>query len=267
MIVATAEDLKFKVVDKVATLTFNRPDKLNAMTGNMMDSAIRHLTEVARDPEIGAVILTGEGRAFCAGGDVSRMASGDGAKATLEQRVDGLRERQHLSWLLHSLPKLTIAAVNGYAMGAGLGIAMSCDLRIASDRAKFGTAYAKVGLGGDFGVTWQLTHLVGQAKAKEMFILAEIIEAAEAHRIGLVNRVVAHDDLMEVVTKIATEVAHGPLVSFRYMKENVNLAEVSDFRSILDREAFTHTRCADTDDHREGSTAFVEKRKPEFHGR
>ena len=147
------------------------------------------LKEWSRDPEIGAIVVTGSGRAFCAGGDVSMMAREDDA-STLEQKIDGLRDMQEISWLLYSSPKVTIASVNGFAMGAGLGIALSCDLRIASSAAKFGTAYAKVGYGGDFGTTWLLTHYAGAPKAKELFFLADPIDAAEAHRIGLVNRVV-----------------------------------------------------------------------------
>ena len=228
-----------EVKDKVGYITLNRPDKLNALNAEMVAGMKAALTDWAMDPEIGCVVLTGEGRAFCAGGDVSAMAAGGGKPLTLEQKVDGLRFGQEVCWLLHSMPKIAIAAVNGFAMGAGLGIAMSCDLRIASDKAKFGTAYAKVGFGGDWGTTWQLTQLVGEAKAKELMILADIIEADEAHRINLVNRVVDHDLLQSAVEEMATKIAHGPLVSYRYMKENINLAVRSDFRTILDREAFT----------------------------
>ncbi len=263
MTVDTSEHLSVSIAGKVATLTMNRPEKLNALSGEMITLAIDTLRDLGRDPQIGAIVLTGSGRAFCAGGDVSGMGGGP---TTLEQSVDGLRAGQELPWLLYTIPKLTIAAVNGHAMGAGLGIACSCDLRIASDKAKFGTAYAKVGFGGDYGTTWQLTRLVGQAKAKELFILADIIEAQEAQRIGLVNRVVPADDLMAEVNAIAERVANGPLVSFRYMKENVNLAMTQDFRSILDREAMTHIRCGQTDDHKEGVAAFMEKRAPKFKG-
>ena len=263
MTVETTEHLRVSVEGTVATLTMNRPEKLNALSGEMIVAAVETLREFGRDPQIGAIVLTGEGRAFCAGGDVSGMAGGE---TTLEQSVDGLRAGQELPWLLYTIPKLTIAAVNGHAMGAGLGIACSCDLRIASDKAKFGTAYAKVGFGGDYGTSWQLTRLIGQAKAKELFILGDIIEADEAHRIGLVNRVFPADDLMTEVKAIAERVANGPLVSFRYMKENVNLAMTQDFRSILDREAMTHIRCGQTADHKEGVAAFMEKRAPQFKG-
>jgi 2-(1,2-epoxy-1,2-dihydrophenyl)acetyl-CoA isomerase len=255
-----------EVVDRVATMTLNRPDKLNALSGELLEQSIATLKDWGRDPSIGAIVLTGAGRAFCAGGDVSNMAK-EAGDLTLEQQIDRLREAQNLSWLLYSLPKITIAAVNGYAVGAGLGIALACDLRIASSAAKFGTAYAKVGFGGDFGTTWLLTHYVGAPKAKELFFLAENIDALEAHRIGLVNRVVEPDKLTTEVTEIATRIANGPLTSYRYMKANVNLAATVDFRTMLDREAETHLRCGMTEDHREGVSAFMEKRAPKFTGR
>jgi len=258
-------DILTEVRDRVATLTLNRPDKLNALSGDLIAASIATLKEWSRDPEIGAIVVTGSGRAFCAGGDVSMM--GKAADSTLEQRVDRLRDSQELSWLLYNSPKVTIAAVNGHAVGAGLGISLACDLRIASNTAKFGAAYAKVGFGGDFGTTWLLTHYAGAPKAKELFFLSENIDAAEAHRIGLVNRVVEPDRLAAEVAEIAHRIAHGPLTSFRYMKANVNLAATVDFRTMIDREAETHLRCGMTDDHREGVAAFLEKRVAQFTGR
>jgi len=253
------------VRDRVATLTLNRPEKMNALSPDLLARSIAVLKEWTRDTEVGAIVVTGSGRAFCAGGDVSAMArSGD--ERTLEQRVDGLREAQELSWLLYNMPKVTIAAVNGAAVGAGLGIALACDLRIASSSAKFGTAYAKVGFGGDFGTTWLLARYAGGPKAKELFFLAENIDAAEAQRIGIVNRVLDPERLMPEVTEIASRIAHGPLTSYRYMKANVNLAASVDFRTMLDREAETHLRCGETSDHREGVRAFLEKRAANFTG-
>jgi 2-(1,2-epoxy-1,2-dihydrophenyl)acetyl-CoA isomerase len=260
------EPILTSVADKVATLTFNRPERLNALSRELIYQTIARLQEWGRDPEIGAIVVTGAGRAFCAGGDVSAMAN-KSAPQSLEVQIDELRQAQELSWLLYHIPKVTIAAVNGHAMGAGLGVCLACDLRLASDRAKFGTAYAKVGFGGDFGTTWLLTHHVGAPKAKEMFFLSEIIDAAEAERLGLINRVVPHDDLAAQTAEIASRIAHGPLVSYRYMKANVNLAATNDFRTVLDREAETHLRCGMTEDHQEGVRAFLEKRSPNFMGR
>jgi 2-(1,2-epoxy-1,2-dihydrophenyl)acetyl-CoA isomerase len=259
-----ADEIIVTVHDKVATLTLNRPDKLNALNRELLVDSIDILTKWSRDSEIGAVVLTGAGRAFCAGGDVSMMARDE---MTLEQDIDRLRQMQELSWLLYNMPKVTIAAVNGFAMGAGLGISLSCDLRIASDQAKFGTAYAKVGFGGDFGTTWLLARYAGAPKAKEMFFLGETVDAHEAQRLGLINQVFPGEELQSQVQQIASRIAHGPLVSYRYMKANINASSSTDFRTMLDREAETHLRCGRTDDHKEGVRAFMEKRPPNFTGR
>jgi 2-(1,2-epoxy-1,2-dihydrophenyl)acetyl-CoA isomerase len=255
-----------EVRDRVATLTLHRPEKLNAVNAQLLVEAAGVLRTWSRDPAVGAIVVTGSGRAFCAGGDVSMMAREDDA-STLEQKIDGLRDMQEISWLLYSSPKVTIASVNGFAMGAGLGIALACDLRIASSAAKFGTAYAKVGYGGDFGTTWLLTHYAGAPKAKELFFLADVLDAAEAHRIGLVNRVVEPEALAPETASVASRIAAGPLTSYRYMKQNVNLAATVDFRTLLDREPETHLRCGESEDHREGVKAFLEKRPPKFIGR
>jgi 2-(1,2-epoxy-1,2-dihydrophenyl)acetyl-CoA isomerase len=259
------DDVLIAAKDRIATLTFNRPDKLNALSRDLLVDSIEALTQWARDPNIGAVIVSGTGRAFCAGGDVSMMAQNQ--ELSLEQDIDRLRQMQELSWLLFNMPKVTIAAVNGFAMGAGLGVCLACDIRIASDQAKFGTAYAKVGFGGDFGTTWLLTRYVGAPKAKELFFLPDVIDAAEALRLGLVNRLVSPDNLEEHVNQTASRISSGPLVSYRYMKANINASLNVDFRTMLDREPETHLRCAQTQDHKEGVRAFLEKREPKFQGR
>ncbi len=255
--------------ERVLTLTLNRPSKLNALSDAMMTSAIAELRRAAVDPEVGAVVVTGAGRAFCAGGDVTAMgaAGGAGGELGFEQRVDRQNAIHELSHLLWDMPKVTIAAVNGAAVGAGLGLALSCDLCFASERGRFGTAFAKVGFGGDFGTTWQLARKVGAARAKELLFLAEILSAEQAAALGLVNRVLPEASFAAEVDAIARRIAHGPLVSYRYMKQNVNLAMTSDFASSLQREAITHLRCGQTADHREGVTAFLEKRAPRFQGR
>ena len=257
------------VDNRVATLTLNRPTKLNALNQEVVTQAIDTLTQWSTDPEIGVIVITGTGRAFCAGGDVADMAQQPAADPppTLEQRIDRLRQWQQLSWMLYEMPKVTIAAVNGFAMGAGLGISLACDLRLASEQAKFGTAYAKVGFGGDFGTTWLLTHAIGPAKAKELLFTADPINAATALQLKLVNRVIPHESFLGEVRTFAERLAHGPLTSYRYMKANVNQATHTDFRTSLDREAETHLRCGMTEDHREGVRAFLDKRSPKFTGR
>ena len=265
MITSNTDDLLIDLQDKVLILTLNRPDKLNALSGDMIAAVNQALRESVTDPEVGAVMVTGAGRGFCSGGDVSAMAGA--GTTTFEQSLDRQRIGQELSRLLYTIPKVTIAAVNGAAAGAGLGIAMSCDLRLASDKSKFTTAFARVGFGGDYGTSWQLTRLVGQAKAKELFFLSEILTADEAHGINLVNKVFPADSFLEDALEVAKRIANGPLVSYRYMKENVNLALTTDFHTILDREGMTHLRCGMTEDHKEGVAAFREKRQPTFVGR
>jgi 2-(1,2-epoxy-1,2-dihydrophenyl)acetyl-CoA isomerase len=262
-----AGHLRVDISDRVAVLTLNRPEKLNALSDEMIRCAIATLERCATDPEVGCVVVTGEGPGFCAGGDVSAMGGPSSADRTFEERVDRQRDIHRFPSLLYDLPKVTIAAVNGVAAGAGLGLALSCDLRFCSDRARFTTAFAKVGFGGDFGTTWKLARLVGEAKAKELFFLSEMVDANNAERLGLVNRVCPHDTLLDQVGRIARRIASGPLVSFRYMKENIQLAMTSDYGALLEREAFTHLRCGQTEDHREGVAAFLEKREPTFRGR
>ena len=260
-------DLLVELTDGVLTLTLSRPSKLNALSEPMMLAAIEELRRAVTDPAVGAVVVTGAGRGFCAGGDVSAMSTPAGGPLSFEQRVDRQNTIHQLAQLLWEMPKVTIAAVNGAAAGAGLGIALSCDLCFASERARFGTAFAKVGLGGDFGTTWQLARKVGAAKAKELFFLSEMLSAEQAAALGLVNRVLPEAGFMAEVMQLARRIAHGPQVSYRYMKQNVNMALSSDFATSLQREAVSHLRCSQTQDHREGVAAFVEKRAPRFTGR
>jgi 2-(1,2-epoxy-1,2-dihydrophenyl)acetyl-CoA isomerase len=263
----TADHLLADVHDGVAVLTFNRPERLNALSPEMVQRAIATLERYAVDPAVGCIVLTGTERGFCAGGDVAAMNAGGAADLTFEQRIDRQRASHRLSGLLYSMPKVTIAAINGAAAGAGLSIALACDLRIASNKSKLTTAFAKVGFSGDFGITWPLTRLLGEAKAKELLLLSEVLTAEQALDLGLVSRVVPHEELMQRALELAARIARGPQVSFRNIKENVRLASTQDYASMLDREALTHLRCSETEDHKEGARAFVEKREPKFKGR
>src|SRR5882757_41296 len=265
-------DLLVELKDRVLYLTLNRPDKLNAMSADMMGPLLDNLNRAAANPEVGAVVVTGAGRGFCAGGDIGAMrdrneGGGGGVSQTIEDRVASLRRGEDVSLLLHEMPKVTIAAVNGPAAGAGLSVAMACDLRIASDAARFGTAFAKVGFSGDYGGTWSLTRLVGSAKARELYFLADIISAEEALRIGLANRVVPKDSFKDEVHALASRIANGPTVAYGYMKANLNAAITHEFNELLDREAWGQTMTGRTEDHREAVKAFLEKRPPTFKGR
>ena len=188
----------------VAFITLNRPDSLNAMGGDLMPLLAQHLDECRWDGAVRCVVLTGAGRAFCAGGDVKNMAAqgaagGDGKRspaASFAYGVDELRESQRrTSYTLHTMPKPTIAMVNGHAVGAGLSLALACDIRIASDRAKFGTVFRNVGFSGDFGGSYFLQRLVGNERARLLYFTGQILEADEAQRIGMVSKVVPQDDL------------------------------------------------------------------------
>jgi len=258
------EELK----DKVAVLTLNRPDRLNAMSPPMLDALLEALPRLAADPEVGVVVLTGAGRGFCAGGDVKAMAEGrESAGTTLEEKAQGLRSRMEVSRWLHEMPKPTIAMVRGAAAGAGLSLALACDLRVASDSARFATAFARVGYSGDFGGSWFLTQLVGTAKARELYFTADIMDAQQALALGIVNRVVPDVRLEDETMALAARLARGPRIAYRYMKRNFNAAESGTLKDLLDLEAWHHTRCGMTEDHREAAKAFVEKREPVFRGR
>ena len=261
-------DFLEQVKDGVAILTMNRPERLNAMSRPMLEAMEAALGRLAGAPEIGAVVLTGAGRAFCAGGDVKAMAEGaEVAGGSLEERAQQLRARMEVSRWLHEMPKPTIAMVRGAAAGAGLSLALACDLRVASDTAKFTTAFARVGYSGDFGGSYFLTRLVGTARARELYFTAELLDAARALAIGLVNRVVPDAELETESLGLAARLARGPRIAHRYIKRNMNAAESGTLAELLDLEAWHQTRTGLTEDHREAARAFVEKREPLFHGR
>jgi 2-(1,2-epoxy-1,2-dihydrophenyl)acetyl-CoA isomerase len=261
-------DLLETVKDGVAVLTLNRPDRLNAMSRPMLDAMLEALPRLADDPAVGVVVLTGAGRGFCAGGDVKAMAEGNELGGqTMEEKAQALRARMETSRWLHEMPKPTIAMLRGPAAGAGLSLAMACDMRVASDTARLGTAFARVGYSGDFGGSYYLTQLVGTAKARELYFTADLLDAQQALGLGLVNRVVPDARLEEETMALASRLARGPRVAFRYMKRNMNAAESASLKEMLDLEAWHHTRTGMTEDHREAARAFVEKREPQFKGR
>lgn len=250
----------------VLTLTMNRPERRNALTPHMLARMHDALTRAAVDRDVRAIVLTGAGNAFCAGGDVKAMADGAGRDDTFDQRAAALRNRMECSRLLHQIPKPTIALIKGAAAGAGLSLALACDIRLATPAAKITTAFAKVGLSGDFGGTYFITQLLGSARARELYLLSPIITGEEAHAIGLVTRVYPDADFDGQATELVRGLATGPSVTLGYIKQNLNLAEHASLEDVFDAEAMRHTRCAYTDDHREASQAFVEKRPPVFRG-
>jgi len=259
-------DLIETVEHGVATLTFNRPERMNALSTPIMEGLLQGLPRLAGDPAVRVIVLTGAGRAFCAGGDVKSMAEG-GERRSAAEATAHLRSRMEVSRILHELPKPTIAMINGPAAGAGLAFALACDLRIAGASASLVTAFVKVGLSGDFGGSFFLTRLVGTAKARELYFTGRPIDAQEALSLGLVNRVVADDQLGDATMELAKSLAQGPHIALSLMKRNMNCAEAAGLAELLDVEAVNMVQATRTEDHREAAKAFVEKRAPVFVGR
>jgi 2-(1,2-epoxy-1,2-dihydrophenyl)acetyl-CoA isomerase len=252
------------IEDGVATLTFNRPERMNALSTPIMEGLLKGLPRLAGDPAVKVVVLTGAGRAFCAGGDVKDMAQGREQRSATEATVH-LRSRMEVSRILHELPKPTIAMINGPAAGAGLALALACDLRLAGTSAKLVTAFVSVGFS-DFGGSFFLTRLVGTAKARELYFTGRPVGADEALSLGLVNRVVPDADLATVTMELAQSLAHGPSIALGLMKRNLNCGESSGLAELLDMEAVHQVQTGRTEDHREAARAFVEKRVPIFTG-
>jgi 2-(1,2-epoxy-1,2-dihydrophenyl)acetyl-CoA isomerase len=261
--------------DGVALLTLNRPDSLNALGEDMLPRLAAALEDCAADESVRCVALTGAGRAFCAGGDVKRQHerrarmddSGGNAGAMVEKGTRELFENQmSVSETLHVMAKPTVALVNGHAVGAGQSIALACDIRIASERAKFGTAFRNVGLSGDYGGSYFLQRLIGASKARELYFTGEILDAARAMELGFVSRVVAHESLLTEGLAFCTELAQGPTAAFGRMKANLTVAETGTLADALREEARNMSLSRFGDDHKEAVAAFVEKRTPKFVG-
>lgn len=264
-----SDTILYSVEDQVALITLNRPESLNAMNPEMLSVIADAGERAASDPDVRCVVVTGAGRAFSAGGDVKAMASrdsGEGGGPVLSG-VERLRQQEEISRLLAEMPKPTIAAVNGVAAGAGLSVALACDLRIMSDQARLTTAFSKVGFSGDFGGTWLLQRLVGPAKAKELYFLSDMLSAEDALRLGLVSRVVPQESLMEETMALARKLASGPTLAYGRIKENFTFGATSTFADTLTKEAENMIASGQTEDHRNAALAFVEKREPAFRGR
>jgi 2-(1,2-epoxy-1,2-dihydrophenyl)acetyl-CoA isomerase len=254
------------ISEGVAILTLNRPDRLNALSTPIMDGLLEALPRLTQDTAVGVIVLTGAGRAFCAGGDVKSMAEGS-VERSVQEAVTHLRGRMEVSRLLHEVSKPTIAMVNGPAAGAGMSLALACDLRIAAQSARFVTAFANIGFSGDFGGSYFLSKLVGTGRARELYYTSEPVDAAQALSLGMVNRVVPDADLVGTTMEFARKLARGPRIALGLMKQNFNAAESGTLGQLLDLEARRQVETGRTDDHREAARAFVEKRAPVFTGR
>jgi 2-(1,2-epoxy-1,2-dihydrophenyl)acetyl-CoA isomerase len=275
----TTEEVLLKRLDEgVLTLTMNRPDRLNALTWRLMRMLREEIELAAADPAVRVVILTGAGKGFCPGGDIygggdldaddpiSKQHAGTPVWKAYETRVSHVQRFAGASVLLHTMPKPTIAMVRGAAAGAGVSLAAACDLRVVSDNAFFTTAFVKAARSGDYGGSYLLPRLVGPAKARELYLLGERVDAAEALRIGLVNKVVADVSLEEETMKLARKLADGPPAAYRYIKRNLAAAETQTLEQVIELEIYNMQRCSATEDAKEMFLAAKEKRKPVYKG-
>src|SRR5437588_3728860 len=261
------ECLLYETKDRVATLTLNRPDRLNALGGTLREDLTAGLTRAIDDPDVRVIVITGAGKGFCAGGDVKAMqdANQAGRARPLVERVAPSRDRTVL--LMRDSPKPLIAAVNGAAAGAGMNLALACDIRLASSAAKFSQAFVKRGLHPDWGGTYFLPRIVGMAKACELIFTGALIDAAEALRLGIVSQVLAPEELLPTVQALARTIAAGPPIAIQLARRALYRNAEADLRSALEFETFAQNACFETEDAREGIRAFVEKRPPQFRGR
>lgn len=266
------QDLIGRIDGAVAILSFNRPERRNALSEQVYAGFAKVLPEIAARTDIHVVMITGQDGAFCAGGDVKGMNEshrlGSGQSVGAEERIVGLRSRQNtVSAALRLLPQPVVAALPGAAAGAGLSIALAADIRIAAERAIVMTAFANVGASGDFGSSWFLPRLVGEAKAKELMFTSPRMTAREAKELGIINVVLPDEDFEASALAWCHSLAQRAPIALRYMKENINRAGDISLQAALDSEATAMVRTMATDDHKEAAAAFVEKRAPRFTGR
>lgn len=253
--------------DGVLTLTFNRPDRRNALTKPLVATLAAAITRAGQDSKVRCLVLTGAGKAFCVGGEMSEMPTATKTSELPEARIQWLRENMELFRTLHELPKPTLALINGPAAGAGLVFALACDFRICLDTAKLTTAFAKIGTSGDSGVSYFLPRIVGPAKALELMFLSEVLTGREAFEVGLVTKLVTAESLQAEGRAYAKSLASLPTRAIGYMKQNLRVAQSSTLSEAFDLEAEHMIKSIDTDDHKHAVEAFLNKTKPVFEGR
>jgi enoyl-CoA hydratase len=255
--------LIYKKKENIGTLTINRPDKLNAISNELTAELQSLLSELEKDEELKVLILTGAGdKAFVAGADIKELID---RNARIGRRVS--HERQEVFSRIENLPVPVIAAVNGYALGGGLEIALACNIRICSEKAQFGAPEVKLGIIPGDGGTQRLPRLVGLGRAMEMILTGDFIDAQEAYRIGLVNKVFPHEELMDKAMDLAQKIASRPPLAVKYAKEAVNRSQEGDAASGFALESYLHALTCTTEDKKEGVAAFLEKRKGKFKGK
>jgi enoyl-CoA hydratase len=255
--------LIYEKKENIGLLTINRPEKMNAISNELTTELKKFLDKVEKDRELRVLVITGAGdKAFVAGADIKELIDRDAS-----QGREVTQERQEIFSRLENLQVPVIAAVNGYALGGGLELALACSIRIASDNAQFGAPEVKLGIIPGDGGTQRLPRLVGLGRAMEMILTGDFIEAQEAYRIGLVNKVVAQEKLMEEAMALAQKIASRPPLAVRYAKEAVNRSQEGDRTSGFALESYLHALTCTTEDKKEGVSAFLEKRKGKFKGK
>lgn len=265
-------DLIGRIEGHVAVLSFNRPERRNALSEGVYAGFSEALPRIAADPDVRVLMLTGEGGAFCAGGDVKGMnernkSTGSGQPQSVEFGIADLRRRQNqVTMALRNLPQPVVAALPGAAAGAGLSIALAADVRIAAERAIVVTAFANIGASGDFGSSWFLPRIVGEARAKHLLFTSPRLAAREAEDLGIVNVVLPDENFPDAALAWCADLASRAPIALRYMKENLNRSLDVSLQAALDAEATAMVRTMSTADHREAAAAFVEKRTPRFSG-
>ena len=259
--VKTVEEVvRYQVENGVAWIRLNRPDSMNAINSALRKALAESVKQADRDESVRVVVVTGEGRAFCAGADVRELGGREGGVADIRQDYEFLLSR------LWSMPKPTIAALNGVAAGVGASLALVCDLRYAVPQASFIEAFVKIGLTVDGGVSWLLPRLLGSGKALEMFYTGDPLSAVDAERFGLVNRLVEPDRLEATVRELAERLAAGPVHALGAIKRSVNYAVNTTLEEAMDFEFHLQGVQMQRQDFKEGVSAFLEKRQPRFQG-
>lgn len=258
------QNIIYGVEEGVATIVMNQPDRRNALSLEMAEEIRDALRSAAADGEARVLVLTGTGKAFCAGGDVKSMA--EGATLPAHETKERILGYYRTALYVRELDIPTIASLNGHAIGAGLTLALACDMCIAAEEAKLGATFVQIGLNPGMGTTFFLPRLVGTARACELIFTAKVIEAREAERIGLINKAVPRDKVAEETAELAGAIASGPAIAIKLAKKSIYLGAQNDLESVLQYESFGQTVCAQTEDIKEGVMAFIQKRKPEFKG-
>lgn len=262
------KELLYEKEGNLAIITINRPERMNAFTTEMRGEIVDVLEDAGQDDKVRAIILTGTGdRAFCSGVEVGGGTGGREAEGIGKRIMEGGKQMRQFQLCIYNTDKPTFAAINGVAVGPGMVMALNCDFRIASDKARLSTIFVRRGFAGEFGISWLLPRMVGAFKARELLLTGDMLDAQESLRIGLVTQVVPHEKLMEVTRAMAEKLAKGPPLTQALIKRNIRRGiATSSLEAHLDYENYSMSQVQQTEDLREGLRSFQERREPQFKG-